>query len=86
MTAERPPLEKLMKALCPGYVIIIPAVDRDSRDTTDLMVIARDMQREVGPAFADWSAGSFRLMMSCHLPTSIRIASCYLSDTSAALS
>jgi DNA invertase Pin-like site-specific DNA recombinase len=29
----------------PGDVVITPAVDRLSRDTTDLLVIARDMQR-----------------------------------------
>jgi DNA invertase Pin-like site-specific DNA recombinase len=34
-----------MKALAPGDVVITPAVDRLSRDATDLMVIARDMQR-----------------------------------------
>jgi DNA invertase Pin-like site-specific DNA recombinase len=44
-TAERPQLQKLMKALAPGDVVITPAVDRLSRDTTDLLVIARDMQR-----------------------------------------
>ena len=44
-TAERPQLRKLMAALAHGDVVIIPAVDRLSRDTTDLMVIARDMQR-----------------------------------------
>lgn len=44
-TAERPQLRKLLKALVPGDVVVIPAVDRLSRDTTDLMVIARDMQR-----------------------------------------
>jgi DNA invertase Pin-like site-specific DNA recombinase len=43
-TAERPQLKKLMKALAPGDVVITPAVDRLSRDTTDLLVIARDMQ------------------------------------------
>jgi DNA invertase Pin-like site-specific DNA recombinase len=32
-------------ALAPGDVVITPAVDRLSRDTTDLLVIARDMQR-----------------------------------------
>jgi DNA invertase Pin-like site-specific DNA recombinase len=36
---------KLMKALAPGDVVITPAVDRLSRDTTNLLVIARDMQR-----------------------------------------
>src|SRR5271157_5162721 len=44
-TADRPQLKKLMAALAHGDVVIIPAVDRLSRDTTDLMVIARDMQR-----------------------------------------
>jgi DNA invertase Pin-like site-specific DNA recombinase len=44
-TADRPQLKRLMKALAPGDVVVIPAVDRLSRDTTDLMVIARDMQR-----------------------------------------
>jgi hypothetical protein len=44
-TADRPQLKKLMKALAPGDVVITPAVDRLSRDTTDLLVIARHMQR-----------------------------------------
>ncbi len=44
-TADRPQLRKLMSALSHGDVVIIPAVDRLSRDTTDLLVIARDMQR-----------------------------------------
>src|SRR3984893_8538277 len=44
-TADRPQLQKLMKALAPGDVVITPAVDRLSRDTTDLLVIARNMQR-----------------------------------------
>ena len=44
-TADRPQLKKLMKALAPSDVVITPAVDRLSRDTTDLLVIARDMQR-----------------------------------------
>jgi hypothetical protein len=35
----------LMKKLAPGDVVITPAVDRLSRDTTDLLVIARDTQR-----------------------------------------
>src|ERR1700730_16084120 len=43
-TADRPQLNKLMAALAHGDVVIIPAVDRLSRDTTDLLVIARDMQ------------------------------------------
>jgi hypothetical protein len=44
-TADRPQLAKLMKALARGDVVITPAVDRLSRDTTDLLVIARNMQR-----------------------------------------
>ena len=45
MTADRPQLKKLMKALALGDVVITPAVDRLSRDATDLLVIARDMRR-----------------------------------------
>src|SRR6201987_2056660 len=44
-TADRPQLGKLMKRVAPGDVVITPAVDRLSRDTTDLLVIAREMQR-----------------------------------------
>ena len=47
-TTARPQLAKLMKALAPGDVVITPAVDRLSRDTTDLLVITRDMQRAQG--------------------------------------
>jgi hypothetical protein len=43
--ADRPQLKKLMGKLTAGDVVIIPAVDRLSRDTTDLLVIAREMQR-----------------------------------------
>ena len=42
-TADRPQLQKLMKTLAPGDVVITPAVDRLSRDTTDLLIIAREM-------------------------------------------
>ena len=42
--ADRPQLAKLMKALAPGDVVITPAVDRLSRNATDLLVIARDIQ------------------------------------------
>jgi DNA invertase Pin-like site-specific DNA recombinase len=44
-TADRPKLAKLMKVPTPGDMVITPAVDRLSRDTTDLLNIARDMQR-----------------------------------------
>ena len=43
--AERPQLKKLIAKLAAGDVVVIPAVDRLSRDTTDLLVIARDIQR-----------------------------------------
>ena len=45
VTADRPQLRKLMAAVSEGDVVIIPAVDRLSRDTTDLLVIARDLQK-----------------------------------------
>jgi DNA invertase Pin-like site-specific DNA recombinase len=41
---NRPQLQKLIAKLAPGDVVIIPAVDRLSRDTTDLLLIAREMQ------------------------------------------
>src|SRR3954471_20819697 len=44
-TVDRPQLAKLMKALAPGDIVITPAVDRLSCDTTDLLVIASEMQR-----------------------------------------
>ena len=44
-TADRPQLRKLMAALAHGDVVIIPAVDRLSRDTTDLLIIARELQK-----------------------------------------
>lgn len=45
-TADRPQLKKLLSSLAHGDVVIIPAVDRLSRDTTDLLVIARELQRK----------------------------------------
>jgi DNA invertase Pin-like site-specific DNA recombinase len=42
---DRPQLKKLMAVLAHGDVVIIPAVDRLSRDTTDLLIIAREMQK-----------------------------------------
>jgi DNA invertase Pin-like site-specific DNA recombinase len=44
-TAGRPKLKKLMAGLAHADVVIIPAVDRLSRHTTDFMVFARDPQR-----------------------------------------
>ena len=44
-TSDRPQLKKLIAQLTNGDVLIIPAVDRLSRDTTDLLVIARSLQK-----------------------------------------
>jgi DNA invertase Pin-like site-specific DNA recombinase len=44
-TADRPQLKRLLAAVSHGDVMIIAAVDRLSRDTTDLLVIARDLQK-----------------------------------------
>ena len=44
-TADRPQLKKLLAAAGHGDVVIVAAVDRLSRDTTDLLVIARDLQK-----------------------------------------
>ena len=44
-TADRPQLKKLLATIGHGDVLIIPAVDRLSRDTTDLLIIARDLQK-----------------------------------------
>jgi len=44
-TAERPQLKKLIGSLLPGDVVVIAAVDRLSRDTTDLLIIAREVQQ-----------------------------------------
>ena len=43
-TADRPQLKKLLAAIGHGDLLIISAVDRLSRDTTDLLVIARELQ------------------------------------------
>jgi DNA invertase Pin-like site-specific DNA recombinase len=41
---DRPQLRKVLATIGHGDVLIIPAVDRLSRDTTDLLVIARNLQ------------------------------------------
>ncbi len=43
--ADRPQLQKLLRAVTQGDVVLVAAVDRLSRDTTDLLVIARDLER-----------------------------------------
>src|SRR5690349_18567260 len=80
-TADRPQLKKLMAALAHGHVVIIPAVDRLSRDTTDLLIIAREMQR-AGAGIDHWpSLSSIRprtlqrsFLRSLALPQSWNIA------------
>jgi DNA invertase Pin-like site-specific DNA recombinase len=42
---DRAQLRRMLDQLDVGDVVITPPVDRLSRDTTDLLVIARDMQR-----------------------------------------
>ena len=44
-TADRPQLKKLLASVDHGDVVIVAAVDRLSRDATDLMVIARDLHK-----------------------------------------
>jgi DNA invertase Pin-like site-specific DNA recombinase len=44
-TADRPQLNRLLKVLDLGDVVITPAIDRLSRDITDLLIIARHIQR-----------------------------------------
>ncbi len=45
VNADRPRLKALLKALDTGDMVTITAVDRLARDTTDLLVIARDIER-----------------------------------------
>lgn len=44
LTKERPQLKKLLATAGLGDTVIIPAIDRLSRDTADLLTIARDMK------------------------------------------
>ncbi len=43
--ADRPQLKKLLATVTHGDVVIIPAIDRLSRDTTDLLIIARELEK-----------------------------------------
>ena len=43
--AARPELQKLLRKVREGDVVLVAAVDRLSRDTTDLLVIARDLEK-----------------------------------------
>jgi DNA invertase Pin-like site-specific DNA recombinase len=41
---DRPQLQRLIKATGDGDTVIVSAVDRLSRETTDLLIIARDLR------------------------------------------
>jgi len=43
--AERPRLQRLFRTVTQGDVVLVAAVDRLSRDTTDLLVIARHLEK-----------------------------------------
>ncbi len=43
--AERPHLKRLLAAVTHGDLVITPAADRLSRDVTDLLVIARELEK-----------------------------------------
>lgn len=42
---ERPQLKRLMRTIAPADVVLVAAVDRLSRDTTDLLINARDLDK-----------------------------------------
>jgi len=58
-TADRPQLNKMMAALAHGDVVIVPAVDRLSRDTIDLLVIVRLGNVGSSRVEPDWEDGCF---------------------------
>jgi DNA invertase Pin-like site-specific DNA recombinase len=62
--AERPQLKQLMAKLVTGDVVVIPAVDRLSRDTTDLLVIAGDMQRSIAEPVVDTTSDFAELVLA----------------------
>lgn len=43
LTTDRPQLKKILAIAGAGDTVIIPAIDRLSRDTADLLTIARDL-------------------------------------------
>jgi DNA invertase Pin-like site-specific DNA recombinase len=52
-TAERPQLEQLMGALAAGDVVVIPAVNRLSRDTTDLQCLRHRSAHRAEPGHGE---------------------------------
>lgn len=44
LTTDRPQLKKLLSTASAGDTVVIPAADRLSRDTADLLTIARDLR------------------------------------------
>ena len=67
---NRPQLHKLIAALQAGDVVVTPAVDRISRDTTDLLVIARQMKqagaglRSLGEPFLDTTSDFAEIVLA----------------------
>lgn len=67
---DRPQLRKLLAVLQPGDVVITPAVDRISRDTTDLLVIARQMKeagaglRSIAEPFLDTTSDFAEIVLA----------------------
>jgi DNA invertase Pin-like site-specific DNA recombinase len=56
--AERPQLKRLLRKVTQGDVVVISAVDRLSRDTTDLLAIARELD-EAGAGLRSLTDVSF---------------------------
>jgi DNA invertase Pin-like site-specific DNA recombinase len=92
-TADRPQLRKLLAAVTQGDVVIIPAVDRLSRDTTDLLVIARDLQnagaglRSIAEPVVDTTSDFAELVLgACHVANRRAQEFCAWADFQAAAS
>lgn len=68
--ADRPQLRRLLAAVQPGDIVITPAVDRISRDTTDLLAIARQMKeagaglRSLAEPFLDTTSESAEIVLA----------------------
>lgn len=87
-TAERPQLKKLMQRLTAGDVVMITAVDRLSRDTTDLLMIARDIQqagaglRSLAEPVLD-TTGDFAELVLAMLGVAAKLERCRIADRTA---
>jgi DNA invertase Pin-like site-specific DNA recombinase len=87
-TADRPQLQKLITKLAHGDVVIISAVDRLSRDTTDLLIIAREMQkagagiRSLAEPFLD-TTSDFAEIVFAILGVAAKLERCRILDRTA---